>query len=654
LSTWKKIIVSGSDAHLTSVSASVSIGVNNNQIIGTTQNTTQLTGSFTGSFVGNGNALTNINSDNLTLPTTAFGTINTNDKFLVYNTGNGYITLTNLLNQLAGPNLQNYGGNSLTLQPDIIGLNSINANSFTGSLKGTATTASYVLNSISSSYALSSSYSINSSTASYAIDAVSSSFATNALTASYYGGGVSIANSGDNRVITSTGTSTGLNGEVHLTFNGSTLLVVGNVEAQSFTGSLQGTASNAISSSYATTSSYVLTAVSSSFATTASFASSSPAVYDFGSFATPTDVGGGGNFGILTDGDKGDITVTSSGSIWTIDNDVVTYDKIQNVTTSSVLLGRATTGAGNIEEIILGSGLTLAGTTLSAAGGGGSGAQIQIDTFTTSSTWTKPAWAKYFRVYLVGGGGAGGSGARRATTSARYGGGGGAAASSVWIELTNTEITGSSVSVTIGAGGISGSSVTTDDTNGNNGGNGGATSFGSFAATYTSGGGSGGTTSAGTRGAAVSVISNYGPSATIGGQNGSNTSPGTVSGLSNQSLSYTGNFGGAGGAGAAGSSTTTATGGTIDYWSPILPSVAVSSGGTNGGNGNDGVSFTYGYFTVGTPGGGGSYKTGQATGRGGDASFGAGGGGGAASDNGFASGRGGNGGNGICVVISIG
>ena len=53
----------------------------------------------------------------------------------------------------------------------------------------------------------------------------------------------------------------------------------------SLTGSLFGTASNATNA---------LTAVSSSYAITASFASSSPAVYDFGSFATPTDVGGGG------------------------------------------------------------------------------------------------------------------------------------------------------------------------------------------------------------------------------------------------------------------------------------------------------------------------------------------------------------------------
>jgi hypothetical protein len=89
-------------------------------------------------------------------------------------------------------------------------------------------------------------------------------------------------------------------------------------------------------------------------------------------------------------------------------------------------------------------------------------------------------------------------------------------------------------------------------------------------------------------------------------------------------------------------------------WGGLLPSVAASNGGTNGGNGNDGVSFTYGYLTLGTCGGGGSYKTAQATGRGGDGSYGSGGGGGAASDNGFASGRGGNGGAGICVILSIG
>jgi hypothetical protein len=55
--------------------------------------------------------------------------------------------------------------------------------------------------------------------------------------------------------------------------------------------------------------------------------------------------------GSLTDGDKGDITVSASGATWTIDNDAVTYAKIQNVSATDKLLGRSTAGAGDVEEI---------------------------------------------------------------------------------------------------------------------------------------------------------------------------------------------------------------------------------------------------------------------------------------------------------------
>lgn len=60
-----------------------------------------------------------------------------------------------------------------------------------------------------------------------------------------------------------------------------------------------------------------------------------------------TTVGGSG----ITDGDKGDITVTGSGATWTIDADAVTYAKIQDVSATDKLLGRSTAGAGVIEEI---------------------------------------------------------------------------------------------------------------------------------------------------------------------------------------------------------------------------------------------------------------------------------------------------------------
>jgi len=55
--------------------------------------------------------------------------------------------------------------------------------------------------------------------------------------------------------------------------------------------------------------------------------------------------------GGISDGDKGDITVSASGATWTIDNTVVTYAKIQNVSATDKILGRSTAGAGSIEEI---------------------------------------------------------------------------------------------------------------------------------------------------------------------------------------------------------------------------------------------------------------------------------------------------------------
>ena len=55
--------------------------------------------------------------------------------------------------------------------------------------------------------------------------------------------------------------------------------------------------------------------------------------------------------GGVTDGDKGDITVSASGTTWTIDSQAVTYAKIQNVSATDKLLGRSTAGAGSVEEI---------------------------------------------------------------------------------------------------------------------------------------------------------------------------------------------------------------------------------------------------------------------------------------------------------------
>jgi hypothetical protein len=64
---------------------------------------------------------------------------------------------------------------------------------------------------------------------------------------------------------------------------------------------------------------------------------------------TVVEIGGGG--GGVSDGDKGDITVSSSGATWTIDNSAVTYAKIQNVSATDRILGRSSAGAGVVQEI---------------------------------------------------------------------------------------------------------------------------------------------------------------------------------------------------------------------------------------------------------------------------------------------------------------
>ena len=53
----------------------------------------------------------------------------------------------------------------------------------------------------------------------------------------------------------------------------------------------------------------------------------------------------------IPDGDRGDITVSSSGSTWTVDNNSITYAKLQDVSATDKLLGRSTAGAGDVEEI---------------------------------------------------------------------------------------------------------------------------------------------------------------------------------------------------------------------------------------------------------------------------------------------------------------
>jgi hypothetical protein len=81
--------------------------------------------------------------------------------------------------------------------------------------------------------------------------------------------------------------------------------------------------------------------------------------------------------GGLLDGDYGDIVLSGGAAVWTIDNDAVTYAKMQNISAASRILGRgADAGAGDPEEILLGSGLTLLGATLAASASGSAGGDL--------------------------------------------------------------------------------------------------------------------------------------------------------------------------------------------------------------------------------------------------------------------------------------
>lgn len=324
----------------------------------------------------------------------------------------------------------------------------------------------------------------------------------------------------------------------------------------------------------------------------------------------------------LVNATYGDIIVSGSGIVWTIGPRAVTYAKMPSMAVSK-LAGRGSgAGAGDIEEITLGTGLTMTGTTLSAAGGGAGGftssatapptpvagdrwyntdtgvestyvndgnssqwvqtaptvsppsangfAGVNVQTFAVSGTYTPTVGMKYCQIECVGGGGGGGG---TGDFSGFFGGGAGGGSGSYSRKTVPAITIGASQVVTVGNGGTAGAAAGTTAA-----GAGGVTSVGTicianggaggpgYAFTGATAGGAGGTAGTGD----IAAAGNPGmPTVGISGADGSNTSAGHGApsffggagrcGAPNPGASAVGSPGSVGGGGGGGCSSNSAT-----------------------------------------------------------------------------------------------
>lgn len=228
---------------------------------------------------------------------------------------------------------------------------------------------------------------------------------------------------------------------------------------------------------------------------------------------------------------------------------------------------------------------------------------IDVQTFTSSGTWTKPVDGRYTMalVRLWAGGGSGGKG----VAASPGGGGGGGACHEMMFPIS---LLGATETVTIGAGGTAQS---TNSTNGNVGGN---TTFGAHLTAYGGGGGaaSAGGANAGDGGAGGGAASAGGTLNTVGQPDDNRSSGVTGTRYHGGGVGQTANteaaagnsvFGGGGGgagrdaAGAGGN-----TGGT-SFW----------GGGGGGGAANSGTAGAGGNSTYGGDGGAGAIDSVAAT-----------------------------------------
>jgi hypothetical protein len=279
--------------------------------------------------------------------------------------------------------------------------------------------------------------------------------------------------------------------------------------------------------------------------------------------------------------------------------------------TTGNTLTKSTLTAGTGISVTNGSGSITISSTASSSG-------IDVQSFTGSGTWTKPAYSASSRVLIQAWGG-GGSGAKNNGS-----GGGGGAYNERWLTLSQL---GATETVTVGAGGT----AVTTNINGNNGG---TTTVGSLISSYgggaggtgqKAGGGGGGQFGAGTGGGTGTATAGYAgaPVVILGDQSTATYSGwGFGGGATNSAVTGSDGMGNLWGGGGGGSSISVGNGGSSVYGGGGGGGATASSstggssvnGGAGGAGGGGSTSGTAGTQPAG---GGGGTNTGATSGAGG-------------------------------------